>query len=218
MRGSRGIMTDESGHPSASQAEDPGETHDQLHELIHHAELPHTVVSRWLDRLIRRLGSSISWIWLALVAVIVLNVTLRYVLGEGRIEFEEIQWHIYSFGFLLGLAYCLEADDHIRVDVLYESFGLETKAWVELVGMLVFLIPFAVLVIWFAIPFVTYSISIHEVSESPGGLPARWAIKSVLLIGFVLLLAATFSRLTRVTALLFGVPAAVPARPRAGEG
>ena len=208
-------MTTDNAQTSGGPPEGPGDGHDRLHELVHHAELPHTFLSSVLDRFTRRLGSLISWVWLALVAVIVLNVTMRYVLGEGRIEFEEIQWHIYAFGFLLGLAYCLESDDHVRVDVVYEKFGMTTKAWVEFFGILVFLLPFVILVIWFTIPFVTYSISINEVSESPGGLPARWAIKSVLLIGFLLLLVATLSRLTRVTAFLFGTPAPIAPPSRA---
>lgn len=183
---------------------------DRLHELIHHAELPHTGFSTKVDAALRAIGSNISWIWLLLVAIIVLNVTMRYVFGEGRIEFEEIQWHIYSIGFLLGLSYALESDDHVRVDLLYERFGLRTKAWVELFGILVFLLPFIVLVIWFGFPFLTYSISINEVSEAPGGLPARWAIKSFMLIGFILLLVATLSRLSRVTALLFNSPRPLP--------
>lgn len=196
---------------------DDVDEHDRLHELIHHAELPHTAFSQGLDRFIRRLGSWISWAWLVLVGVIVTNVTLRYVLGEGRIEFEEIQWHIYAFGFLLGLAYCMEADDHVRVDVVYERFSLTTKAWIELFGIIFFLLPFVVLVIWYAVPFIAYSVSINEISESPGGLPARWAIKSVLLVGFLLLLVATLSRLSRVTALLFGRPTPLRLRARAVE-
>lgn len=182
---------------------------EALKQVIHHAELPHTAVSNVLDAFIRRIGEVVSWVWVLLVTVIMLNVTMRYVLGEGRIEFEEIQWHIYSVGFLIGLSYCLEADDHIRVDLLHERFGLKTKAWVELFGIALFLLPFIVLVVIFAAPFVKYSFEIGEISEAPGGLPLRWFIKSVLLIGFVLLAVATLSRLTRVTACLFAFP-----RPR----
>ncbi len=188
----------------------PAET-DGTEEVVDEAQLPHTALSLALDRGIRGIGSAISWIWLILIAVIVLNVTMRYVFGEGRIEFEEIQWHIYSIGFLIGLSYCLEADSHVRVDLLYDRFGLKTKAWIEFLGILVFLIPFIALVTIFAVPFLHYSISINEVSEAPGGLPARWAVKALLLIGFVLLAVATLSRLTRVTALLFGAPAPTPA-------
>ncbi len=202
------MSTDTSQPPESGPGADIPE--DRLHELIHHAELPQTGFSAKVDAAMRAIGSNISWIWLLLVAIIVLNVTMRYVFGEGRIEFEEIQWHIYSIGFLLGLSYALESDDHVRVDLLYERFGLRSKAWVELFGILVFLLPFIILVIWYAIPFLTYSISINEVSEAPGGLPARWAIKSFMLIGFVLLLVATLSRLSRVTALLFNSPRPIP--------
>ena len=63
---------------------------DDLQYLVHHAELPHTALSLVLDRIIRTIGSGISWIWLVLIAVIMLNVTMRYAFGQGRIEFEEI--------------------------------------------------------------------------------------------------------------------------------
>lgn len=204
--------------PNASGPSEDHEDHDRLHELVHHAELPHTAFSTAVDRIVRRIGSWISWAWLLLLGIIVLNVTMRYVFGEGRIEFEEIQWHIYSVGFLLGLAYCMESDDHVRVDVLYEKFGLGTKAWVELFGILFFLFPFVILVIWFAVPFVIFSISINEVSDAPGGLPGRWAIKSVLLIGFLFLLLSTLSRFSRVTAYLFALPRPLINRGNGREG
>lgn len=179
---------------------------DDLQYLVHHTRLPHTWASLLIDRAIRAIGGTVSWVWLLLVAVIMLNVTMRYVFGEGRIEFEEIQWHIYSVGFLIGLSYCLESDDHVRVDLLYERFELKTKAWLELFGILFFLVPFLIVVFVFAIPFVSYSISINEVSEAPGGLPLRWAIKAVLPLGFALLGLATLSRLLRVSAYLFNLP------------
>jgi TRAP-type mannitol/chloroaromatic compound transport system permease small subunit len=178
----------------------------QGHVGIRH--LPHTALSLAFDRAIRAVGSAVSWIWMVLLLVVVANVVMRYVFGQGRIEFEEIQWHLYSIGFLVGLSYALEADDHVRIDLLYEKFGLKAKAWIEFIGILVFLVPFIVVVVVYAIPFVAYSIGINEVSEAPGGLPARWAIKSVLLIGFALLAIATLSRLSRCTAFLFGMPGA----------
>ena len=197
-------MTNSDGAETASQAE-------ALQHVIHHTELPHTAVSQPLDAFVRGLGNAISWIWLLLVAIIMLNVTMRYLLGEGRIEFEEIQWHIYSVGFLIGLSYCLEADDHIRVDIVHERLSLRTKAWIEFLGIVLFLFPFILVVTIFAVPFVTYSFEIGEISEAPGGLPLRWLIKSVLLLGFVLLAVAALSRLTRVTAYLMGFPRPLPA-------
>lgn len=167
-------------------------------------QLPHTALSRAVDAAVRGIGHAVSWVWVLLLAVVVLNVVMRYAFGQGRIEFEEIQWHLYSIGFLIGLSYALEADDHVRIDILYEGFALRTKAWVEFTGILVFLVPFLVLVIVYTVPFLRYSLAIDEVSEAPGGLPMRWAIKAMLLFGFLLLAAATVARLSRVVAFLFG--------------
>lgn len=207
----------EPGTTQQSSAGKPGE-HDLLHELIHHVELPHTAFSRRIDKMIRVIGASISWIWLLLVAIIITNVTMRYLFGQGRVEFEEIQWHLYSIGFLLGLSYCMESDDHVRVDVLYERFSLRTKAWVELFGTLFLLLPFLILVLRFSIPFFIYSWSINEVSDAPGGLPWRWAIKSFMAIGMILLLVVSLSRLSRVTAYLFRWPKALTTTPERREG
>ena len=181
-----------------------------LDRLVHHTNLPNTRLSDMLDGVIRRIGEAISWLWIVLLGVIVVNVTMRYVFGEGRIEFEEIQWHIYSVGFLIGISYCFAADDHVRVDVLHDRMSLRTQAWVELFGLLFFLFPFIALILVYAPNFVAYSYSIGEVSEAPAGLPFRWAIKSFLLIGFGFLALAGVSRLTRVTALLFGLPRPLP--------
>lgn len=150
------------------------------------------------------MGRSISWIWLLLLLTIVFNVVLRYVFGEGRIELEEIQWHLYSTGFLLGIGYTFQIDGHIRVDVVHERLSPRTQAWLELYGILLCVLPFVALVLIYSVPFVATSFELGEVSVSPGGLPYRWVIKSMLTIGFALLLLAALSRLTQVWAYLFG--------------
>lgn len=165
---------------------------------------PHTSFSRWVDLQLTRLGQWISWLWLILLAVIVLNVVMRYIFGEGRIEFEEIQWHLYAIGFLLGLSYANVKDAHVRVDVVRARLNPRHQAWIELYGTLLLLLPFLVLVIFYSVPFVQYSFLNGEVSEAPGGLPYRWAIKSCLLLGFGLLLLSSLARLTRVWSFLFG--------------
>lgn len=166
-------------------------------------ELPSTGFSRALDPWLERLGRCVSWLWLLLLIVIVANVVLRYAFGQGRVEFEEIQWHLYATGFLLGLSYALQDDAHIRVDLMHERFGPTLRAWIELYGILLLLLPFIALVLIFSIPFVTASYQLGEVSSSPGGLPYRWAVKAVLPLGFGFLLLAALSRLTRVWAYLF---------------
>ncbi len=166
-------------------------------------ELPETAFSRLVDPWLIRIGRWTSWLWVVLLAIIVINVVLRYAFGEGRVEFEEIQWHLYATGFLLALGYALLSDSHIRVDVLHERFSPALQAWVEFYGILLFLLPFIALVLVYSVPFVVTSFELSEVSNAPGGLPYRWIIKAMLPLGFVLLALAALSRLSRVWRFLF---------------
>lgn len=176
-------------------------------------KLPQTGLSRRIDALLVRLEEGVSWIWLLLLAVIVVNVVARYAFGQGRIEFEELQWHLYAVGFLVGIAAGVVADTHVRVDVLRERFTLRTRAWIELYGLLLLLLPFVALVLVYSLPFVALAFASDEVSVSAGGLPHRFLIKSALGAGFALLGLAGVSRLLRVCALLFGAPT-----PREADG
>jgi TRAP-type mannitol/chloroaromatic compound transport system permease small subunit len=166
-------------------------------------QLPSTVISRRIDPFITWIGESISWIWLLLLLTIVFNVVLRYAFGQGRIELEEIQWHLYSTGFLLGIGYTFQLDGHVRVDIVHERLSPRTQGWLELYGILLCVLPFTALILVFSVPFVASSYALSEVSVSPGGLPFRWVIKSVLFIGFSLLLLAIVSRFSRVWSFLF---------------
>lgn len=168
--------------------------------------LPRTHPSDAIDRLIRRIGEAASWLWLILMLVIVVNVALRYVFGRGYIFFEELQWHLYGVAWLLGLSYVVATDGHVRIDVLADRWRPRTRAWIELLGIVIFLLPFAIVILVDSVPFVLTSFNLNEVSPSPGGLPYRWIIKSFLTIGFALLTLAGLARLLRCTAQLFGVP------------
>lgn len=187
------------GAPSAGDA-----PHVDIEQLIHHTELPHTRLSSVLDAFVRGIGNAVSWVWILLVAVIVINVVARYAFGQGRIEFEELQWHLYAIGFLIGLSYCIQNDSHIRIDIFQERFQPRTKAWIEVLGIVLFLIPYAAVVLIYAPSFIEYSFRMSEISSAPGGLPYRWAIKSVMFLAYLLILIAALSRLSRACALLLG--------------
>ncbi len=175
---------------------------EQVSDSVH--EWPHTRFSMWLDLWLTRIGQVTSWLWLLLLATIVVNVVMRYVLGEGRIEFEELQWHVYAVGFLLGLSYANVYDAHIRVDIVRARLPRVVQAWIELYGILLLMLPFILLVLIYTVPFVQYSFQTSEISEAPGGLPYRWLIKSSLGVGFLLLLLSAIARLSRVFKFLFG--------------
>lgn len=164
--------------------------------------LPVTAFSRTVDRLIGGVGEFASLLWTVLMLVIVVQVVLRYVFGLGSIMLEEVQWHLYAVGFLLGLSFTEVHERNVRIDVLAERWSQRTRLWIELFGICCFLLSFSLIVIWFAIPFVVTSWELSEVSASPGGLPWRWALKSFLITAFVLLALAGLGRLTRVWAAL----------------
>lgn len=172
----------------------------------HALVLPRTGPSDALEAVVGAVGKACSWIWVVLIVLIVVNVALRYVIGTNYIAMEELQWHLYAVGFLMALSFAMLADGHVRVDVLAERLSLRKRAWIELFGILLLLLPFVYVVIDWAIPFVERAWRIGEVSAAPGGLPYRWFIKSFIIVGFAFVGIAALGRLCRVTALLFGWP------------
>ena len=164
--------------------------------------LPETPISRAIDSVLVVVGRASIWIWVVLMAVVVVNVTMRHLFGQGRVELEELQWHMNSVGFLLAIAYAYQSDSHIRIDLVSQRLSTRLRAWIELYGTLILLLPFVIMILWFSVPFVTQSFAVGEVSQSPGGLPYRWLIKAMLPIGMVLLLLGMASRTLRVWAFL----------------
>ncbi len=164
--------------------------------------LPETPVSRAIDSVLVVVGRTSIWIWVVLMAVVVINVAMRHLFGQGRVELEELQWHMNSVGFLLAIAYAYQSDSHIRIDLVSQRLSARMRAWIELYGTIILLVPFVIMILWFSMPFVTQSFAVGEVSQSPGGLPFRWLIKAMLPVGMALLLLGIVSRTLRVWAFL----------------
>ncbi|MCX4188792.1 TRAP transporter small permease subunit [Methylophaga sp. OBS3] len=144
-------------------------------------------------------GRLISWLVLALVLLTCYDVFMRYVFNSGAVALQELEWHIFALIFLLGGAYTLKHDGHVRVDVFFNSqrFTDRQRAWVNIVGMLLLLTPFCILVLVSAWPFVQNAFWYQESSPDPGGLPYRYLIKSSIVIGFSLLLIQGIGELLR---------------------
>jgi TRAP-type mannitol/chloroaromatic compound transport system permease small subunit len=187
------------------------ETVDAAAARGHALDFPRTLLSDAIDALVGAFHYVINWIWVVLVLLIVVNVVLRYLIGTSMIWMEELQWHLYALGWMIGLAYALKLDGHVRVDVLADRFAPRTRAWIELAGLLLLVLPLCYIMLTYGWPFVLRSWQLNEVSAAPGGLPARWIIKSVILLAFGLLALAALSRVLRVTAFLFGLPRPRPA-------
>lgn len=163
-----------------------------------------TRLVQFIDRFNEKLGRMLSWLTLVIILLGSYNALTGY---AGRFVKQslssnailELQWYCFSLIFLLGAAYGLKHDVHVRVDVFFSRTSDRVRAWINLVGTIIFLIPFCIFMIWTSWPSVRNSWAIHEMSPDPGGLP-RYPIKTALLVAFVLLLAQAFSQLAKYVA------------------
>jgi len=127
---------------------------------------------------------------LVLVLLVSYDVSMRYLFSSGSIALQEMEWHLFAFIFLIGAAYTFKHDDHVRLDLFYQSHFMNDyhRAWINLLGGIFMLLPFCILIIYCAWPFVSLSYTSHEGSPDPGGLPWRWLLKATIPLGFTLLL------------------------------
>ncbi|MEP1097754.1 MAG: TRAP transporter small permease subunit [Cyclobacteriaceae bacterium] len=140
-----------------------------------------------IDKIVKQVGTLVSWLTLLLVVVIVIDVALRYLFNTTSAASFELEWHLFAAIFLLGAAYTLQQDKHVRVDVFYHRFSDKTRAWVNLTGTVLLLLPFCTVAFWESLSFVENSYAVRETSPDPGGLPARYVIKAAIPAGFFLL-------------------------------
>jgi TRAP-type mannitol/chloroaromatic compound transport system permease small subunit len=145
-----------------------------------------------IDRLNGWVGRAVSWLVVLMVLVGAANALLRYIgrwagMNLSSNAYIELQWYLFSLVFLLGGAYALREDAHVRVDVFYARVSGRVRSWINLLGTALLLMPFCVFTLWVSIPSVRNSWRIREVSPDPGGLP-RYPLKAVVLVAFALLI------------------------------
>ncbi len=162
------------------------------------------------------LGWLVGWMVLLMVLVGAFNAVARYAsrylgvvfLSNGLVD---LQWYLFSLVFLLGASYALRRDAHVRVDVLYSRLSVRGRAIIDLLGTLLFLVPFCIYGLVFCFPSVRNSVAVWEQSPDAGGL-ARWPIKASLLLGFALLLFQGVAQALKHLADAVDPSGAVPAR------
>jgi TRAP-type mannitol/chloroaromatic compound transport system permease small subunit len=128
------------------------------------------------------------WLTSALVVLIFADVVLRYLFSSTSAWVMELEWHLFSLIFLLCAGYTLKNDQHVRVDLFYARLTRRGKAWVDLIGTLLFLLPWCAIVIYTSFKYAENSFAFREMSPDPGGLPARYIIKFAITAGFSLLM------------------------------
>ncbi|MGR9072505.1 MAG: TRAP transporter small permease subunit [Gammaproteobacteria bacterium] len=156
-----------------------------------------------IDSLNERVGRLVSWLTLAMVVVTFSIVVLRYALNAGWIAMQESVGYMHALVFMLGVAYTLKHDGHVRVDILYQRLGIKGRAWIDFFGTLFLLFPVAGYILWSSWEYVGDSWEIRESSGSPGGLPGVYLVKtSILLMAFLLILQGISLALTSLMAAL----------------
>jgi TRAP-type mannitol/chloroaromatic compound transport system permease small subunit len=139
-------------------------------------------IANRMEQFIDWSGRVVSWCVLAMVLLTFLVVVLRYVFDSGWIALQESVSYLHSLVFLLGAAYTLKHDAHVRVDIFYSRFSERTKAWVELLGHLFILIPVMLFIVWISWPYISDAWAVKESSRDAGGLPGVYLLKSLILL------------------------------------
>jgi TRAP-type mannitol/chloroaromatic compound transport system permease small subunit len=165
--------------------------------------------ARVVDRLNDGVYAVIRWLTLVMIAFGAFNALARYATRWSGVSlasnaYFDVQWYLFSLIFLLGAAYGLNRDVHVRVDVIYARMEPRVRAWIDLAGTLLFVIPFSVMMLLTSYPAVRNSWAVREGSPDPGGL-ARYPIKAVILVCFVLLIVQALAIVIRRIAMLRGV-------------
>jgi TRAP-type mannitol/chloroaromatic compound transport system permease small subunit len=144
-------------------------------------------VADFLETISEHSGRAAAWLCLILVMLVAYDVSMRYLFRAGSVALQELEWHLFALIFLFGAAYTLKHDAHARLEIFYQRFSNRTRAWVDLLGSLLFLLPLCLVILKGSWPFVHNAFVFGEGSPDPGGLPYRFLIKAAIPVGFALL-------------------------------
>lgn len=140
------------------------------------------------QRLQKYLGNITAALMLLMMLNVFIDVILRYFFNTSSIAMQEMEWHLFSVMFLLGISYALNDESHVRVDFIYDNLSHKKKAFINIFGTIFMLIPFAMLIVYGSYEFVYDAYLYDEISGDPGGLTHRWIIKFMIPFSFAILI------------------------------
>ncbi|MGP9812005.1 TRAP transporter small permease subunit [Rhodopseudomonas sp. NSM] len=161
-------------------------------------------LSRKIDAFNTLIGRWLSWMIVVAVIISAGNAVIRKVFDMSSNSFLEAQWVLFSVVFLLCSPWTLLKNEHIRIDIINHSLPLKVRGWIDMIGHVFFLMPFAIILLWWSIPFFLVSYHQNEQSFSAGGLP-QWPAKSLIMIACVLLIVQGISEIIKRAAMMAGV-------------
>ena len=162
-------------------------------------------ISSKLENILVGVGKLGAWLSLPLIAIIMFDIISRKFFVLGSTKLQEMEWHLHAALFLLALGYAYLKNSHVRIEVIREGFSTKLKAILEVIGVVLFILPYTGLIIWFGIDFVSRSFGMNEVSSALTGLSHRWIIKSFVPMGMAFLWLAGISVLLRNVSYLMGL-------------
>ena len=149
----------------------------------------------------QKLSQFLGWLTAIVLLLMMLNVGYdtisRYLLNTNSMALQEMEWHLFSVIILLGLSYTLNEDAHVRVDILYTHWSEKTKLLIDMAGVILFILPLAVLILYGSLDFVAESYELMEQSGNPGGLPYRFIIKGLIPVAFFMLIVSSLGFFAR---------------------
>ena len=161
-------------------------------------------LSRSIDRLNEQVGRLVYWLVLVAVLISAGNAISRYTLTLSYNAWLEIQWYLFSAIFLLSAGYTLLYNQHVRIDVVSARLSRRARAWIDILGTLLFLLPVAIAILWMSWPIFVTAFKVHEMSSNAGGLPV-WPARLLMPVGFLLLTLQGLSELVKRIAFLQGL-------------
>jgi TRAP-type mannitol/chloroaromatic compound transport system permease small subunit len=145
-------------------------------------------LERVFDKFADIIGYITSFVMVLMIVNVFYDVVMRYFFRSGSIAMQEMEWHLFSVIILLGVAYTLKEDGHVRVDLIYDRLTDKKKAMINMIGVVTFILPIALLIGIGSIDYVIEAYQSGEQSGDPGGLTNRWIVKSLIPLSFFLLI------------------------------
>jgi len=161
-------------------------------------------LSRLIDRFTSWVGRWVAWLVLAAVLISAVNAAVRKLFNTSSNAYLEIQWYLFAAVFLLAAGYTLMRQEHVKIDVISSRFSKRTQIWIDVVGLVLFVLPLVFNVIRLSLPLVIRAYEMNEYSQNAGGL-IRWPVFAVLPLGFLLLGIQAVSELIKRIAFLRGL-------------
>ena len=153
-------------------------------------------LARWIDKLNDGFGAIAKWAVLAACLISAGNAGVRYALNYSSNALLEIQWYLFAGVVMLGASQVLSLNEHVRVDVLYGRYSARMKVWVDLLGLLLFLLPVMCVMLYMSWPLFERMYATGEMSNNAGGL-IRWPVMLLIPLGFALLILQGLSEIIK---------------------